>query len=144
MRSMDAATDLVRRLRTRLEREPDIVFAYLFGSQARGKTGPLSDVDVAVMVAPEEDGLDQHLRMIRAVAEVVGSERADVVILNRAPVALAHRVLRDGRVILSRDDRARIEHWVRTVDRYLDMAPLRRALEEGLKHRLEEGRLGRS
>jgi hypothetical protein len=53
-------------------------------------------------------------------------------------------VIRDGRVLCSRDERARIRHWVSTVDRYLDMEPFRRALAQGERHRIEEGRFGRS
>lgn len=86
----------------------------------------------------------RDLDLIDAVADVVGSERADVVVLNNAPVALAYRVISDGRPIVVNDEGARVRHWVETVDRYLDMAPLRRTLEQGLRHRLEEDRFGRS
>jgi len=65
------------------------------------------------------------------------------VILNDAPAALAYRVLRDGTVLVSHDDRARVEHRVRTIDRYLDMAPARRLLVVGTHNRLCEGRFGR-
>ncbi len=58
-------------------------------------------------------------------------------------MALAYRVLREGRVLLCRDEEARIEHWVRTVVRYLDMEPFFRTLEEGVRHRILEGRFGR-
>jgi predicted nucleotidyltransferase len=34
------------------EAQPDVVAGYLFGSQARGQGGPLSDVDVAVWLDP--------------------------------------------------------------------------------------------
>jgi predicted nucleotidyltransferase len=34
------------------EREPDVVAAYLFGSQARGDAGPLSDADLAGRAGP--------------------------------------------------------------------------------------------
>ncbi|RLC56366.1 MAG: hypothetical protein DRI80_16390, partial [Chloroflexota bacterium] len=30
-----------------------VVLAYLFGSQAEGTAGPLSDVDIAVLLGPE-------------------------------------------------------------------------------------------
>lgn len=134
--------DLSQALANRLSAEPDVAVAYLFGSHARGTAGTLSDVDVAVLLA--DGGLPQrHLELIDAVADVVGSERADVVVLNDAPVALAYRVLRDGRPLVVNDEQARVRHWVDTVDRYLDMAPLRRTLEDGLRHRLEEGRFGR-
>lgn len=141
---MKSTEDLVRSLRERLEPESDIQFAYLFGSSARGSDGPLSDVDIAVMVVDGKDLPKRHLDLIASVAGVVGSERTDVVILNTAPPVLGYRVLREGVLLFSRDEPARIEHWVRTVDRYLDMEPFRRTLAEGLKHRLEEGRFGRS
>jgi predicted nucleotidyltransferase len=43
-------------LKERLEQEPDVVVAYLFGSVARGTAGPLSDVDVAVLLRPDATG----------------------------------------------------------------------------------------
>jgi predicted nucleotidyltransferase len=131
------------RLRERLGAETDVVAAYLFGSQARGTAGLLSDVDVAVLLRDAGDPT-RHLELIDAVAQVVGSERTDVVVLNDAPLALAYRIIRDGELLVSRDERARIRHWVATVDRYLDMGPARRVLAEGLAHRLQEGRFGRS
>lgn len=135
--------DLSERLRERLAEEPDVTVVYLFGSHARGSAGPLSDVDVAVLLR-DGHGPDRRLELADAVGTAAGGVRADVTVLNDAPPALAYRVLRDGELLLSRDDRARVRHWVRTVDRYLDMAPLRRELERGTSHRLEEGRFGRS
>ncbi|MGH3666223.1 MAG: type VII toxin-antitoxin system MntA family adenylyltransferase antitoxin [Egibacteraceae bacterium] len=126
-------------LAARLAGEPDVIVAYLFGSQARGTARPGSDVDVAVLLAERADG---HQRQLELMAALGG--RADVVVLNDAPVALAHRVLRDGVVLVCRDDRVRVSHWARTVDRYLDTAPLRRMVDAGLRHRLREGRFGRS
>ncbi len=134
---------LDERLRERLLREEDVLVAYLFGSQARATAGPLSDVDVAVLLGDDVDIGRRHLDLIAAVADVVGLDAADVVVLNEAPVPLGYRVLRDGRLLFSRDDLARIHHYVQTVDRYLDTAPMRRTIEAGLRHRIAEGRFGR-
>lgn len=133
--------DLAGRLRTVLAEEPHVVFAYLFGSMARGRARPSSDVDVAVML-DGEDG--EALARIRAdLATAVHPRRADVVALRGAPVALAYRVRRDGVLLLSRDERAREDHDARAIDRYLDMAPARRILAAGLRQRLPEGTYGR-
>jgi predicted nucleotidyltransferase len=40
-------------LRERLERRPEILEAYLFGSHARGEAMPHSDIDIAVYVDRE-------------------------------------------------------------------------------------------
>lgn len=137
------AVDLAEAIGRALQRHPDVVVAYLFGSQARGTSGPLSDLDVAVLLRGDGHGLERRLALMADVAAATKRGRVDVVILNEAPVALAYRVLRDGRLLFSRDERARIEHRVRTVDRYLDMEPFRRVQEQGLRDRLSKGRFGR-
>lgn len=135
--------DELDRIRDVVSGEPDVLVAYVFGSVARDTANALSDVDVAVLTSPGSDVSKRHPELVATVADVTGLERADVLMLDEAPIALAYRVLRDGRLLFSRDDPARIAHWMRTVDRYIDMAPFRRTLEEGLSHRLAEGRFGR-
>lgn len=133
--------DLTERLRRLLIGAPGVLVAYLYGSPARGRAGPLSDVDVALLL--DSDDEQRRLELTAAIAHAVAPMRADVVILNDAPVALSYRVLRDGMVLVSRDDKARVDHWVRTVDRYLDMAPARRLLAAGTRNRLRQARFGR-
>lgn len=56
--------EILQKLSTALEPESDIAFAYLFGSVAKGRSGPLSDVDVAVYFHP---GANAHLRFNRRI-----------------------------------------------------------------------------
>ena len=57
--------EILQKLSTALESEPDIAFAYLFGSVAKGRSGPLSDVDVAVYFYPEGDARSRFRRQIQ-------------------------------------------------------------------------------
>ncbi len=145
MAAVDAAgLDLEGRLRAALQRQPDVLVAYLFGSRTRGSAGALSDVDVAVLLRDDASrDLARRLALIRDLAAASGRDDVDLVILNEAPVSLAYRVLREGRLLLSRDEVARVRHRARTVDRYLDMEPFRRIHEQGLRRRLEKGSFGR-
>lgn len=133
-------TELTAQLRDVLRAAPSVLVAYLFGSRAIGRHRPESDVDVAVLLDPSSAD-PERLRadLQRAVAPL----RLDLVVLDAAPVALAYRVLRDGRLLVCRDDAARTSFWARTMDRYLDMAPVRRIQAEGTRRRLREGRFGR-
>ena len=51
----------------------DVMFAYLFGSAARGDVGPLSDIDIAVMCDDCETRIQWDLM------ELLGREDIDVV-----------------------------------------------------------------
>ena len=42
-----------------------VAAAYLFGSQARGRPGPLSDVDLAVWASPDLDARQRFARRLR-------------------------------------------------------------------------------
>lgn len=111
-------------LRTRAH---ELIAAYIFGSVARDSAGARSDVDVALLYArAPEPGLaglgfdvafDLEQRLRRPV---------DVVVLNHASPDLAHRVLRDGILVLEGDRRARVAFEVRSRAQYFDLAPLRR------------------
>jgi hypothetical protein len=83
------------------------------------------------------------LELLDTVQRTVEHDRVDLVVLNDAPPSLGYRVLRDGVPIVVHDEKARIAHWVSTVDRYLDMAPFRETFAAGLRHQLAEGRFGR-
>ena len=115
------------RLRALLAERGDIVAAYLFGSVARGTARPTSDVDVGVLLAADPprtvDGLGLELE---GQLERRLGERAQVVVLNRAPCDLIHRVLRDGILLLDRGPGVRIGFEVDARNRYFDLQPFLR------------------
>ena len=106
------------------ERSEDLVCAYLFGSYACGTAGAQSDVDVAVRFASEPTcTLDcLHLDPADDLAGALG-RRVDLVVLNRAPVDLIHRVLRDGVPLIAHDRSARIRFEVRARKDYVELPP---------------------
>ena len=98
--------------------------AYLFGSVARGTATPTSDVDVAILFSADPprtiDGL--HLGLEGELERGLGLP-VQLVVLNRAPCDLIHRVLRDGVLLLDRDPSARIRFEVDARNRYFDLQP---------------------
>lgn len=138
----DAARE---RLAAALEQE-GVVSALLFGSQATGNAGSLSDVDVAVWLRPELEDRERgsrQLALLGAASDALATDEVQVVVLNDATPLLRHRVLRDGVRLVDRDPRTRIRLEVAALLEYLDTASLRATLAAGLRHRIEEGRFGR-
>lgn len=133
------------RLAAALDRE-GVVAASLFGSQAGGRVGPLSDVDIGVWVEPKlsrRARAEIGLALATAAAEAARTDEVDLVILNDAPPLLRHRAIRDGIRLLERDPRARVRLETEAMLAYLDTAPLRATLAAAQRRRLAEGRFGR-
>ena len=63
---------------------PKVKLAYLFGSQASGKTGPLSDYDFAFYL-DEKDSLkrfNMQLKLSADISRILKTDDVDVCILN--------------------------------------------------------------
>ena len=112
-------------IRAVLEPYTDVEAGYLFGSACTGRHGPLSDIDVAVLLhAPsrrtsiEGEVQDDLCRALR-------TDRVDLVSLVNAPPSLVYHVIRDGRCIYCRNAKARECFETDTVMRYLDFKPFR-------------------
>lgn len=82
---------------------PHLRFAYLFGSQATGRAGPRSDIDVAVYLEGAPDPVQARLDLAGTAAVHLGTDHLDLVVLNSAPLSLAGRILQTRRVLVDRD-----------------------------------------
>lgn len=121
--------------------------AYLFGSQAEGKAGPLSDVDIAVLLGAQverEQWFQMQLDLIGALMGLFHRDDVDVVILNEATPVLAHEVVQSGRVIYEADPGTRVDFEIAALRRYVDTEPLRRLQNRRLLERVEEYRAASS
>jgi len=136
--------ELRRRLTGALERRPEVLEAYLFGSRARLRAQAHSDVDVAVFLAEIPDspfGFEAELSA--DLMSALGENRVDVVLLNRAPPLLYHRVLRDGVRLFSRDPRATTVREGRALSRYCDYRSQLAKIDVTLRDRVDRGDFGR-
>jgi predicted nucleotidyltransferase len=111
----------------RLERQPRLVAAYLFGSHGRGEATPSSDVDVAIWLERAPRTFDEYPFELAADLEQALGKPVDLVVLNTAPSDLVHRVLSDGVLLIERDRSARVRFEVRARNDYFDMLPIRNA-----------------
>jgi len=121
---------LLAKLRSVLRTEPNVRFALLFGSVARGEDTEMSDVDVIVFLrdSQHERALDLGLKLEDALERAV-----DIVLLDEAeddPTFLA-MAIEEGRVLVDREhlwpELCRREETLRRRGRKLDLGRKRRA-----------------
>ncbi|MBI4530247.1 MAG: nucleotidyltransferase domain-containing protein [Candidatus Latescibacteria bacterium] len=113
-----------------LQRRPEVRFAYLFGSFV--ESDHFHDIDVAVYLEEGTGAMEDRWYDIRLSGELEkrGGYPIDIVILNRAPDHLVHRISK-GYLLFSRDEEFRVEFITTAWKRYLDFKPKRMAyLEE--------------
>jgi len=101
-----------------------IVCVYVYGSVARGEAHGDSDIDIAVLYAqdptPTFDGLG--LELGNALEQLLRRE-VDLLVLNRAPLDLIHRVLRDGVLVYDSHPSSRIRFEMQARSAYFDLLP---------------------
>ncbi len=108
-----------------VHRRQGLAAVYLFGSVSRGTARSDSDIDLAVLFESDPPRTIEGLGIELAddLARLLG-RRVDLVILNRAPVDLIKRVLRDGDLIVDANPSRRIQFEVRARNEYFDLEPI--------------------
>ena len=108
-----------------LAAEPAVVAAYIFGSLARGTAGPLSDIDVGLLMGDPEEAAPVCDPTMDALCRRLRTSNVDVVSLAEAPMPLRYRAVRDGLLVIRRDAAAVERFITETVLQYLDFKPVR-------------------
>lgn len=127
--------ELIGIAREELNREPAILFAYLFGSWAREKPGQLSDIDLAVFIDRRRNPFKYRLKLMEHLARSLKSENFDLIVLNDAPLLLQYEVVRVGKVLKERRSQ-RIAYEARVLRDYLDTEELRTVQRDMLRRTL--------
>jgi len=137
-----ASTDeIVQGLRSFFEKERRVLLAYLFGSYARGEETEGSDLDLALLLEPNLTGEELHeayRKLFLGIREVLGTERFDLVLLNRASLPLKFAVVSQGHLIYAHDDETLNRFEMDVIRKYQDAAYLRAIQDEYLRERVRK------
>jgi predicted nucleotidyltransferase len=111
--------------------KPDVAAVYLFGSVAKGTAHADSDVDIGLLYqSPPPPTLMAQPFAAEAYLAERFARPVQIVVMNRAPADLVHRILRDGILVSERDKSQRIAFEVRSRNEYFDLLPMLRAYRE--------------
>jgi hypothetical protein len=135
----------INKVKAFLKEQEHVKVAYLFGSRAEGKAGPLSDFDIAILLdrgVDKREGFNYRLRLLNGLSFVLKTRKLDVVIMNNALLLLNYNIIKEGKVLYCRDELARIRFETYVLSRYLDRRYYdKRHIEMGIKRMAEKGLL---
>ncbi len=101
-----------------------VILAYIFGSQAKGKIGPMSDIDIAVLWNKEEKGkLKKSLLLQSRIKEELCTEYLEIGSLNDQALSFCYNVIKDGICIFGKE-KDRVEYETSILNEYLDFSYL--------------------
>ncbi len=92
----------------------DVISIYLFGSYARGREKPFSDIDICVIA-------DKHANRDEILSH--SSKKIDISIFHDLPMSMRFRVIKEGKLLFSRDELKLHRIIVATIKSYLDFKP---------------------
>jgi len=103
----DNIESLIPQVTAYLKSNPDIIFAYLFGSFAKGKQQPLSDVDIAVYLKRGVTVEECKLAILGRLIDILQTDEIDLVVLNTVNLPLVINVLKSKKIIVDKEPFAR-------------------------------------
>ncbi len=112
---------LIKKIALALTACPEVSFAYVHGSFAKG--GRFRDIDVAIFLGRvPASPLKCELEMEAGLSEVADRLPVDVRILNAAPLSFKYQVIKGGMPLLVRNDDERADFVEGTLAQYFDFS----------------------
>ncbi|MFO7929316.1 MAG: nucleotidyltransferase domain-containing protein [Candidatus Humimicrobiaceae bacterium] len=93
--------EILKKLKTIFKQYPDLKLVYLFGSQASGNTGPLSDYDFAFYIeGDKKKACYTSISLASEITKILSTDNVDTVILNHTDAPeLKYFIIKKGKVI---------------------------------------------
>lgn len=129
-------TELLPKAAFYLNSLPEVWFAYLFGGLAKGDPSPLSDLDLAIYLNPEENANERKLEILGKLIDILKTDEIDLVVLNRAPLPLRMQILKNRKILVDKAPFKRHVYESLTMREYFDFSFIEKGI---LKRRFFNG-----
>jgi hypothetical protein len=120
-----------------LKNRQKVVFSYLFGSLARDKVLPLSDIDIAIYLKEGVDLDQEKMSILQNLIDLLGTEEIDLVLLNTAPLTLKARIVENKKILVDKEPFLRHSFESLVLREYFDFS---KKEEQIFKRRFSLGR----
>ncbi|MBZ4687495.1 MAG: putative nucleotidyltransferase [Clostridiales bacterium] len=121
------------------KKHKDVAAVFLFGSFGTEYQTEYSDIDLGILFLPDTKvGLKEELELDAALSLALGTNKIDLVNLNKTPIQLCYRAITDGDLIYEGDYVATSNFLEKTYRNYLDYAYDLKVFEQERSKALKE------
>ena len=124
--------DIIEKCKNVLMKYENILFAYIFGSYAKGNMRADSDLDIGIYLK-EEMNIEEYLK-IRMDLTKICKRQVDLVVLNAATPLLKYEIYKNNILLFTRDRTIESNYKVKILFEYND---IKRYLEMSYKKTIE-------
>jgi hypothetical protein len=124
-----------------VEKDQEVLFAYLYGSSIFQSIPFDSDIDVAVYLKPSDikSYIRKEERLTSALIAKLHKDKIDLRILNALPFLLQYNVIKEGIPIFVRDESERVDFEIRVMSRFFELKPYLDEYRQMLSSRIRAG-----
>ena len=112
--------------------KPEVVAVYLFGSQVENTNRPDSDVDIAILMRPNDSEKDEIFKE-RVIVQLSKILRKDIhpVILNTAGEMLLRQIFSKGKCVQVNDSKRLAKFMIASLCRIAEFGYYRKIIQKG-------------
>jgi predicted nucleotidyltransferase len=124
-----------------MEKDDDILFAYLYGSLVFDSTHADSDMDVAIYLKPSDikGYIKKEGKLLATLITELHSDKIDLRILNTSSLLLQYNIIKQGIPIMIRDEAERVDFETQVMNRFFELKPYLDEYEKMLSLRIKAG-----
>jgi predicted nucleotidyltransferase len=124
-----------------IEKDNDVLFAYLYGSSVYHVEVFENDIDVAVYLKTLDmvSYLKKEEELTSTLVTSLHNDRIDLRILNVSPFLLQYNAIKEGILIFVRDELERVGFEIRVMNRFFELKPYLDEYRQMLSARITSG-----
>lgn len=132
---------MIDTIKKTIEKDSEVLFAYLFGSSVYHDEVFGNDIDVAVYLKTLDmmGYLEKEEELTAALVTSFHNDRIDLRILNVSPFLLQYNVIKEGLPIFVRDERQRVGFEITVMNRFFELKPYLDEYRQMLSSRITSG-----
>jgi predicted nucleotidyltransferase len=109
--------NLLKKLVNKIKAYKEVKAIILFGSYAKNRATPISDVDICVITKKANE-------KIKANIAALGNEKVQIVLWDELHLPIKFRILKEGKFLFVRDESFISSLKAETISRFLDFKPI--------------------